>query len=73
MNKENKHAHTHKRIQESESLKKGNGGSMSQFTSSTLLRQCLITSALCIIFRAVMTKRINSPQVNARGTYVLLD
>ena len=73
MNKENKHAHTHRRIQESENLKKGNGGSMSQFTSSALLRQCLITSALYIIFRTVMTKRINSPQVNPRGIYVLLD
>ena len=73
MNKENKHVHTHRRTQESENLKKGNGGSMSQFTSSTLLRQCLITSALYIMFRTVTTKRINSPQVNARGTYVLLD
>ena len=72
MNKVNKHAHTHRHIEESESLKKGDGGSMSRFRSSTFLTS-FITSALYIIFRTVMTKRISTPQVNGRGTYVLLD
>ena len=65
MNKVNEHAHTHTRIQENENLKKGNGGSRSRFRSSTLLRQCSITNALYMIFRKVMTKRINTPQANA--------
>ena len=72
MNKVNKHAHTRTRIQENENLKKGNGGSRSTFRSSTLLRQCSITSALYSIFRTVMTKRINRPQ-DAGGTYILLN
>ena len=72
MNKVNKHAHTHRHIEESENLKKGSGGSMSRFRSSTFLT-CFITSALYIIFRTVMTKRISTPQVNGRGTYILLD
>ena len=66
MNNINKHAHTHNRIQENKNLKKGNGGSRSAFTSRTLMRQFFITSALYMIFRTVLTNRINTHQVNAR-------
>ena len=73
MNKVNKHAHTHTSLKKSKSLKKENSGSRSPFSSSTFLRECSMTSALYMIFKTVMKKRINSPQVNARCTYILLD
>ena len=44
-----------------------------QIRSSTLLRQCSITSALYLIFRTPMTKQINTWQGNVWGTYILLD
>ena len=65
MKKVNKHAHTHTRIQKNENLKKGNGCFLQLYWDS-------VPSSVNMIFRTVVTKQIN-PQVNAQGTYILLD
>ena len=63
--KKNKHTHTHTCINENENLKKGNGGFLQLYWDN-------VSSSVLMIFRTIVTKRIN-PQVNAQGTYILLD
>ena len=72
MIKVNKLAHTHKHASKKQKFKE-----RKQWLSVTIqvfeFFECSITSVLYMNFRTVMTKRIENPQVNAKGTCILLD